>query len=79
MPSSTIGICFKTERLPVLFLLYSPITAMTRFLAVDVKEFAVQNLLVVTASIIGLALAVLVLQIASSKFATAKAEATRVL
>ena len=74
-----VGIYFKTERLPVLFLLYIAITAMTRFLAVDVKEFAVQNLLVVTASIIGLALAVLVLQIARSKFATSRAEATKVL
>ena len=52
---------------------------MTRFLAVDVKEFAVQNLLVVTASIIGLALAVLVLQIAGSKFAISRGEATQVL
>jgi len=74
-----VGIYFKTERLPVLFLLYIAITAMTRFLAVDVKEFAVENLVVVTASIIGLALAVLVLQIAGSKFATARAEATKVL
>ena len=74
-----VGIYFKTERLPVLFLLYIAITAMTRFLAVDVQEFAVQNLLIVTASIIGLALAVLVLQVAGSRFATSKAEATKVL
>lgn len=74
-----VGIYFETERLPVLFLLYIAITAMTRFLAVDVKESAVQNLLIVTASIIGLTLAVLVLQIASSKFATSKAQATKVL
>ena len=63
----------------MLFLQYIAITAMTRFLAVDVKEFAVENLVVVTASIIGLALAVLVLQIAGSRFATARAEATKVL
>lgn len=74
-----VGIYFETERLPVLFLLYIAITAMTRFLAVDVKEFAVQNLLVVTASIIGLTLAVLVLQIAGSRFATPKAQVTKVL
>jgi len=74
-----VGIYFETERLPVLFLLYIAITAMTRFLAVDVKEFAVQNLLIVTASIIGLTLAVLVLQIAGSKFATSRAPATKVL
>ena len=30
-----VGIYFKTDRLPVLFLLYIAITAMTRFIAVD--------------------------------------------
>ena len=34
-----VGIYFKTDRLPVLFLLYIAITAMTRFLAVDIKAF----------------------------------------
>ncbi|HWZ74780.1 MAG TPA: phosphate-starvation-inducible PsiE family protein [Casimicrobiaceae bacterium] len=65
-----VGIYFKTDRLPVLFLLYVAITAMTRFLAVDVKALAIESLLVVTGSILVLTLAVLVLQIATSKFTT---------
>jgi phosphate starvation-inducible membrane PsiE len=65
-----VGIYFKTERLPVLFLLYIAITAMTRFLAVDVKALPIESLLVVTGSILVLTLAVLVLQIATSKFTT---------
>ena len=62
-----VGIYFKTDRLPVLFLLYIAITAMTRFLAVDVKALPIESLLVVTGSILVLTLAVLVLQIAMSK------------
>ena len=45
-----VGIYFKTDGLPVLFLLYIAITAMTRFLAVDIKAFPIQSLLVVTGS-----------------------------
>ena len=65
-----VGIYFKTDRLPVLFLLYIAITAMTRFLAVDVKDLAIESILIVTGSILVLTLAVLVLQIAAAKFTT---------
>jgi protein PsiE len=65
-----VGIYFKTDRLPVLFLLYIAITAMTRFLAVDVKDLAMESILIVTGSILVLTLAVLALQIAASRFAT---------
>jgi len=64
-----VGIYFKTDRLPVLFLLYVAITALTRFLAVDIKDLSIQSILVVTGSIFVLTLAVLVVQIATSKFA----------
>jgi len=63
-----VGIYFKTERLPVLFLLYIAITAMTRFLVIDGKALPIESLLIVTGSILVLTLAVLVLQIATSKF-----------
>jgi protein PsiE len=63
-----VGIYFKTDRLPVLFLLYIAITAMTRFLAVDIKDLPVQNVLVFTGAIVLLTLAVLVLHIAQSRF-----------
>jgi protein PsiE len=54
----------------VLFLLYVAITALTRFLVVDIKDLPVTSLLVGTGSILVLSLAVLVLQIAASRFAT---------
>jgi phosphate starvation-inducible membrane PsiE len=63
-----VGIYFRTDRLPVLFLLYVAITALTRFLAVDVKDLSMESILVVTGSIFVLTLAVLVVQIAASKF-----------
>jgi protein PsiE len=65
-----VGIYFKTDRLPVLFLLYIAITAITRFLAVDIKELPIESLLVGTGSILVLTLAALILQIAASKFET---------
>jgi len=68
-----VGIYFKTDRLPVRFLLYVAITAMTRFLAVDIKELSIESILVVTGSILVLTFAVLVLEIATSKFATPNA------
>jgi protein PsiE len=64
-----VGIYFKTDRLPVLFLLYVAITALTRFLAVDVKTLSIEMVLVVTGSILVLTLATLVVQIAASRFA----------
>ena len=67
-----VGIYFKTDRLPVLFLLYIAITALTRFLAVDLKELPIEHLLFCTGSILLLTLAVLVLQLADSKFATSR-------
>jgi len=68
---SMVGIYFKTNRLPVLFLLYVAITALTRFLVIDIKDLPVDSLLIVTGAILLLTLSVLVLQIASSKFTTA--------
>ncbi len=65
-----VGIYFKTDRLPVLFLLYVAITALTRFLAVDAKTLSIESVLVVTGSILVLTLAALVVQIATSRFST---------
>ena len=64
-----VGIYFKTDRLPVLFLLCVAITALTRFLAVDVKMLSIEMMLSVTGSILILTLATLVVQIAASRFA----------
>lgn len=65
-----VGIYFKTDRLPVLFLLYVAITALTRFLAIDVKDLSLESVLAVTGSIFILTLAVLVVQIATSRFSS---------
>lgn len=65
-----VGIYFKTDRLPVLFLLYVAITALTRFLAIDIKDLTIESILAVTGSIFVLTLAVLVVQIAASRFST---------
>src|ERR1700756_4017240 len=66
-----VGIYFKTDRLPVLFLLYVAITAMTRFMAIDAKDLPLQGILGGTGSILVLTLAVMVLQVAGSKFGAA--------
>src|SRR5215831_9488857 len=65
-----LGIYFRTDRLPVLFLLYVAITALTRFLAIDIKDLTIEAIIAVVLSIFVLTLAVLVVQIASSRFAT---------
>ena len=65
-----VGIYFKTDRLPVLFLLYVAITALTRFLAIDVKDLSLESVLAVTGSIFVLTLAALVVQVATSRFST---------
>jgi protein PsiE len=70
-----VGIYFRTDRLPVLFLLYVAITALTRFLAVDLKALPIEQLLFGTGSILVLTLAVLVLQLSQSRFARAGSDA----
>jgi phosphate starvation-inducible membrane PsiE len=62
-----VGIYFRTDRLPVRFLLYVAITAITRFLAVDINTLTFTNILAGTGSILVLTMAVLVLQVAASK------------
>ena len=70
-----VGIYFRTERLPVLFLLYVAITAMTRFLVVDVKSLPVESVLIVSVTILLLTVAVLVIQLTKSRFAAATEDA----
>lgn len=63
-----VGIYFKTDRLPVLFLLYIAITALTRFLVIDIKDLPIETLFIVTGMILMLTVAVLVLQFATARF-----------
>lgn len=63
-----VGIYFKTERLPVQFLLYIAITVLTRFLAIDIKTLPEEKILIITGAILLLTLAVFVLRIGASRF-----------
>ncbi len=65
-----VGIYFKTNRLPVQFLLYVAITVMTRSLAstLSILDMSDQRLIAITGAILMLAIAVLVLRYASHKF-----------
>jgi phosphate starvation-inducible membrane PsiE len=67
-----VGVYFRTDRLPVLFLLYVAITAMTRFLVVDIDDLSVDNLLIVTGAVLMLTLSVLILQFAEAKYTAAE-------
>jgi len=63
-----VGIYFKTKRMPVRFLIYIAITAITRVLAVDIKEMEDIHIMYMTSAILILSLAVLALKIGSEKF-----------
>jgi len=63
-----VGIFFKTKRLPVIFLLFISITALTRYLAVDLKTMENARAIIIVGSIFILSLAVLVLRFSENKF-----------
>jgi len=63
-----VGIYFRTHRLPVRFLIYIAITALTRILVVDVKEMTNVVILSFTGAIMLLTLAVLVLKFATARY-----------
>ena len=63
-----VGIYFKTNHLPVRFLLYIAITALTRVLAVEAKSMTDQHLLVITAAIVLLVMAVVAITVVRFKY-----------
>jgi phosphate starvation-inducible membrane PsiE len=65
-----VGIYFKTNHMPVRFLIYVAITALTRMLIGNIQSNheADQGILFITGAIILLALATLVIRYASSKY-----------
>ena len=69
-----VGIYFKTNHMPVRFLLYVAITALTRLLISDVSHHGPADLGVVylTAAILLLALSILVVRYASAKYPSAR-------
>ena len=62
-----VGIYFKTRRLPVQFLIYIAITALTRMLTIDIKGMANEAIITVTGAILLLTLAILVLRYSHHK------------
>jgi phosphate starvation-inducible membrane PsiE len=62
-----VGIYFKTHRLPVRFLIYIAITALTRMLTVDIKTMSNETILALTGAILILTIAVLILRYCSTK------------
>ena len=63
-----VGIYFKTKRMPVRFLIYIAITALTRLLVIDVKQMEGLHMIMLAGSILILSLSVLVLKFSSSKY-----------
>jgi len=63
-----VGIYFKTKHLPVRYLIYIAVTALTRILAIDAKEMGDMHMLIVTGSILMLCLSILVLRYGSARF-----------
>lgn len=67
------GIYFKTHRLPVIFLIFIAITAITRFMVIDMKALMASdkfNLLIMVASILILTFAAGVLRFTEKKYDT---------
>lgn len=67
-----IGIYFKTHRLPVQFLIYIAITALTRHLVIDVQKvtdnFHLWLLLCIVMAIVALSFSALILSYTCSKY-----------
>lgn len=71
-----VGIYFRTDELPVEFLLYIAITVITRSL-VEVEHLEDARVLVVTGSVLVLSLAVILLRFGAYRFRTAPDEGAK--
>ena len=63
-----IGIFFRTHRLPVIFLLFISITALTRYLAIDLKDLDIHMIIWLSVAILVLSVAALVLRFSEYHF-----------
>ena len=63
-----VGIHFKTHRLPVEFLLYVAITALTRLIAIKIKIMGWELILAISGAILVITIAVFILHVARAKF-----------
>ncbi len=62
-----VGIFFRTHRLPVIFLLFISMTALTRYLAIDLKMLSDAKIITIVAAILLLSLAALILRYSESR------------
>jgi len=69
-----IGIYFRTHRLPVRFLIYVAITALTRLLTIDAKDLSNEQILTITGAILILAVAALTVEFSAARFQPADHE-----
>lgn len=65
-----VGIFFRTHRLPVIFLLFISMTALTRYLAIDLKTLDDHKILTIVAAILLLAIAAFVLRVGEARYAS---------
>lgn len=63
-----VGIYFRTQRLPVIFLLFISLTALTRYLAVDLKGMPETKILTLVGAIVLVSIAVLILSYCEKRF-----------
>ena len=63
-----IGIYFRTRRLPVRFLLYIAMTALTRYMTVEVKVLTGETIVAISFAILLLAAASLISQLSITRF-----------
>ncbi len=71
-----VGIYFKTNHMPVRFLIYVAMTALTRMLIADIQanHRPDQGILLISGAILVLALATLVIRVGSSRFPSGQSE-----
>lgn len=69
-----VGIFFRTHRLPVIFLLFISMTALTRYLAIDLKDFDNMKIITIVSAILLLSFATLVLRFSEKRFAASDME-----
>ena len=64
------GVFFRTHRLPVIFLILIAITALTRYLAIDLKGLDIWEILTLSSAILILTLSGLVLRYSEHNFSS---------
>lgn len=63
-----IGVYFKTHKLPVIFLLFIGITALTRFLVFEMKNMISTDILLLVVAILVMIVSVVILKYSLSRF-----------